>query len=132
LSAWVKNTENIDNLEIYHAALGDKSGTAALNRISYNCGAHYLTDGAEFHVMTIDSLDLDSCDLIQLDVEGFELNALKGAQKTIGAFHPVIMVEDKGLSNRYGSMKGDIEKWLLPLGYIAHTATARDIIFKHQ
>lgn len=128
----VKNTENIDNLEIYNTALGDKTGSGALNRVSYNCGAHYLKDGAEFQVMTIDSLGLDSCDLIQLDVEGFELNALKGAQKTIEEFKPVIMVEDKGLSNRYGSNKGDIEKWLEPLGYIAHAETARDIIFKHK
>lgn len=128
----VKNTENIDNIHIYNTAVGDKAGSAALERISYNCGAHYLKEGAEFHVMTIDSLDLDSCDLIQLDIEGFELNALKGAQKTINAFHPVIMVEDKGLSQRYGSSKGDIEKWLQPLGYIAHAQTARDIIFIHK
>ena len=101
----VKNTGNIDNLEIYNTALGDKAGLGALNRVSYNCGAHYLKNGDEFQVMTIDSLCLDSCDLIQLDVEGFELNALKGAQKTIEEFKPVIMVEDKGLSNRYGSQK---------------------------
>lgn len=128
----VKNTENHDNLTIYNAALGDKAGSGALSRVSHNCGAHYIKSGDEFRVMTIDSLDLDSCDLIQLDVEGFELNALRGAQKTIDAFHPVIMVEDKGLSNRYGTIKGDIEKWLEPLGYTAHANTARDIIFVHR
>lgn len=128
----IKNIENINNIEIYNTALGAAAGAGALNRVSYNCGAHYLKDGDEFQVMTIDSLDLDSCDLIQLDVEGFELNALKGAIKTIDAFHPIIMVEDKGLSNRYGSNKGDIEKWLTPLGYTRCAETARDIIFKHQ
>lgn len=128
----VKNTENINNLHIYNAALGHESGSASLERVSYNCGAHYLKGGQEFVIMTIDSLDLDSCDLIQLDVEGYELNALKGAKKTIDAFHPVIMVEDKGLSNRYGTCKGDIEKWLKPLGYIAKCETARDIIFVHE
>lgn len=128
----VKNLENIENVEIYNTALGNSLGSAALERVSYNCGAHYLRNGSEFHIMTIDSLDLDACDLIQLDVEGYELNALKGAQKTIDAFRPVIMVEDKGLSNRYGSCKGDIEKWLQPLGYIAECETARDIIFVHK
>lgn len=127
----VKNTDNIDNIEIYNTALGDKECSGALNRVSYNCGAHYIKDGNEFKVMTIDSLALDSCDLIQLDIEGFELNALKGAQKTIESFKPVIMVEDKGLSNRYGTQKGDIEKWLEPMGYVIQANTARDIIFKH-
>lgn len=128
----VKNTEHTDNLEIYNAALGDKTGSGALNRVSYNCGAHYIKEGDEFQVMTIDSLDLESCDLIQLDIEGFELNALKGAEKTIDAFRPIIMVEDKGLSNRYGSSKGDIEQWLAPLGYVTYANTTRDIIFVHK
>lgn len=125
----VKNAEGVDNIKAYNAALGLESGTAALDRVSYNCGAHQIKDGEEFHVMTIDSLDLEDCDLIQLDIEGFELNALKGAQKTIEVFKPVIMVEDKGLSERYGSAKGDIANWLAPLGYVENCRTARDIVF---
>lgn len=41
----------------------------------------------------IDDLSLDQCDLIMLDTEGYELNILKGAVKTLEKFHPVIFAE---------------------------------------
>lgn len=125
----VRNTEGRDNIKAWNAALGDKPGTADLHRLSYNCGAHRIKEGNEFHVMTIDALDLPACDLIQLDIEGYELTALKGAQKTIEAFRPVIMIEDKGLSEQYGSKKGDVALWLESFGYVLNGATARDVIF---
>lgn len=118
-----------DNIIAYPYALGERSHTASLSRISYNCGAHFLKEGDEFAVVTIDSLLLNACDLIQLDIEGYEFNALKGAVKTIEKFHPVIMVEDKGLSNKYGSLMGDIGKWLEQFGYKIHSEPHRDIIF---
>lgn len=118
-----------DNIMAYPYALGDKSSMGSLERVSYNCGAHFIKEGDEFPIVTIDSLILEACDLIQLDIEGYELKALKGAQKTIEKFHPVIMVEDKGLSNKYGSLMGDIGKWLEQFGYKIHSEPHRDIIF---
>lgn len=44
-------------------------------------------------MMTIDSLKLYACDLIQLDVEGFERSAIRGAAETINKFKPVITGE---------------------------------------
>lgn len=44
-------------------------------------------------VHSIDSLDLDACDLIQLDIEGYEYQALLGAMETIKKFKPVICLE---------------------------------------
>lgn len=43
--------------------------------------------------ITIDTLHLDACDLIQLDVEGHEFAALLGARHTIFKFRPVIIAE---------------------------------------
>jgi hypothetical protein len=43
--------------------------------------------------MRIDDLALPRCDLIYLDVEGEELNALKGAMETIERCKPVIVYE---------------------------------------
>lgn len=43
--------------------------------------------------MRIDDLALNECDLIQLDIEGFEINALSGAKNTIEKFKPIICCE---------------------------------------
>lgn len=44
--------------------------------------------------ITIDSLNLPACDALFLDVEGYEVEALKGAAKTIALYKPTIMVEE--------------------------------------
>jgi hypothetical protein len=44
-------------------------------------------------MVAIDSMRLTRCDLIKLDVEGMELDALAGAAETIAALHPVLFVE---------------------------------------
>ena len=112
-----------------HAALGDARGKAGLSRDESNIGAHYIVDGEEFTVMRIDDLRLPSCDLICLDIEGYELNALKGGVKTIEKFKPTIVCEDKGLSLRYGSREGDIAEFLAHFGYRPIAKLHRDVVF---
>jgi hypothetical protein len=80
-------------------------------------GVHVNGEG---HIPTIriDDLNLTDCNLMQLDVEGYELNALLGAAKTIDKFKPVLCVEfcEKWL-NRYSANFNDIYQLLGTLGY---------------
>ena len=46
-----------------------------------------------YSLRTIDSFNFDKIDLIKIDVEGHELNALKSAQETILKYKPVILFE---------------------------------------
>lgn len=79
--------------------------------------------------LCIDDLSLRECDLIYLDIEGYEFRALRGALATIERCHPVIVVEDKGLSERYGSARGDIEKWLgAEFGYRVAARPHKDVV----
>ena len=48
--------------------------------------------------LTIDAFTYSSLILIQLDIEGFELNALQGAEKTIKQHRPIIAIEDNKLN----------------------------------
>lgn len=59
-------------------------------------GASYITKGGNqiINCMSIDQLHLDNLTCIQLDIEGHELHALKGAKATIEKNSPLILIED--------------------------------------
>lgn len=91
----------------YRLGLGDKIGENlkmtplkeqifAENCINY--GGRGLTDSGEgeeeVQLTTIDSLNLPKLDLIKLDVQGFEINALKGGEKTIKNNYPLMLIEN--------------------------------------
>ena len=71
----------------------------------------------------IDDLDLSDCDLIWLDLEGYELQALAGALNTIEKFNPVIMAE---------RANQDVVKYLSRWGYKQIDTSNLDCIFKVQ
>ena len=120
-----------ENVSTYNAALGEKNKRAALHRVEKNIGAHWIEPGDEFDMIAIDTLGLQDVDLIMLDIEGYELKALEGAMNTIDRDRPVIVVEDKGLSNKYGSKKGQIEEWLnVEWGYEVVARPHRDVVLK--
>jgi len=120
------------NIEKHNAALGFEPGLKALYGDPSNCGSHAVIEGDEFEVKTIDSLELDACDLIQLDVEGYELFALKGAEETIKKFHPVICIELKSLAAGYGIQDSEVVDWLKARGYGEKLKAGRDVVFVNK
>ena len=58
-----------------------------------NRGKNFVNGSGRIPTYKIDDLKLNSCDLIQLDVEGFEYYALSGGIETIKAYKPVIVLE---------------------------------------
>jgi FkbM family methyltransferase len=50
--------------------------------------------GQRVPLATIDSLNIGSCALIKADVEGMELDVLRGGQETIAKHHPILYVEN--------------------------------------
>lgn len=123
-------TANVpENVVARMAALGDEPGHVGLICDPKNVGAHYIEGHGPIEVVTIDSLSLAACDLIALDIEGYELKALQGAADTIRRFRPVIQIEDKGLSEKYGTFRGDAERWLKAgFGYKVMARVNRDVI----
>ena len=94
-----------------------------------NMGACHIEAGGNIPVISIDTLRLNACDFIQLDTEGYEREAIRGALRTIGQFQPVLMIEDKGLSEKYGMPKDWTEDVLTSLGYRRAGRVENDVVF---
>lgn len=118
-----------ENVFKINAALGAQRGLVGLSHRRDNCGAHQVDGAGVIPTLLIDDLGLALCDLIYLDIEGCELNALYGAEKTIDRCGPVIAVEDKGMSRRYGIEPGAIVAWMAErFGYRVAERMHRDVV----
>ena len=100
-----------DNIIIMNNCVGHKLGEAQLTKYitdgpntnlpyeygtdkNFNLGGISLGKGGEpCNMLTIDSLELEACDYIKIDVEGFEPLVLLGGVNTIKKFHPKILFE---------------------------------------
>lgn len=120
------------NVTKLRAAFGSESGSVTINYETGNLGAQWaapssFADGVS-PMIRIDDLGVTDCDLIYLDIEGGEPSALVGAMDTIRATRPVVVVEDKGLSKRFGYEKGDCEIMLADFGYVVVERPHRDVV----
>ena len=90
------------NIQIYPVALGSEKGNALIfNDSESNRGgasmvrSHSNSTGIEVNVERLDDV-LDASiipKIIKIDVEGFELNVLHGAIRTIQATKPILLIE---------------------------------------
>lgn len=89
------------NVEPLQMALGKRNGVAGIKRFdptkATNYGGISLRDTTgpldEVQICTVDSFNLGRLDLLKLDIEGMELDALEGAAQTVKRCKPVICVE---------------------------------------
>jgi FkbM family methyltransferase len=81
-------------------------------------GLTYINGEGDIPQILLDDLKLEACDLIYLDIEGYELNALRGAANTIARYMPVIAVEINGNGRHYGSSKDELRNWIADAGYV--------------
>jgi FkbM family methyltransferase len=91
------NNCQVDNVVKINAALGEKNEfVQVLRNHRSNVGMHQVRvhAGGLIPVLSIDSFNFESCDMIILDTEGYDHNILKGAVNTIRKFKPVITAEN--------------------------------------
>lgn len=129
---WECLTRNVSeaNVEMHKAGLSDKMGFCKTveGDEPNNAGALQIEEAESGTPMiTIDSLNLNP-DLIQLDVEGFEENALKGARETILRCKPVIIIEQKKLAKN-GMTDAEIAFMIQDMGYYFAERVWSDNVF---
>lgn len=117
------------------ACLGSEASLVNLSIKEKNRGKTHISGDGIYPVYTIDSLGLDICNLIHLDIEGYEYFALQGAQQTINKCQPVIVVEmwDQ-LDNRFGdNLNQKTVNFLAQQGYrFVETLHGSDKVFVHE
>lgn len=93
---------SITNAYCYHKAIGQTKGFIDIPIIDYktfnNFGGvslinHESNKGESVEIINLDLLNLQSCHLIKLDIEGMETEALLGASVLIQTFRPFLYVE---------------------------------------
>lgn len=108
-----------DRVFLYKKAAGEAMGRGREKNFTLaNTGMNAVErmddatgDNAGIEIVTIDSFQFSQLDFIKIDVEGFELEVLKGARQTLQACNPVVMVEV------FEKNKPQVDDWMLSLGY---------------
>jgi FkbM family methyltransferase len=123
------------NVIKFQACLGDSPKLVDLNVNEKNRGKTHISGTGKYPVFLIDNLGLTTCDLIHLDIEGYEYFALLGAVNTIKHCQPVVVIEmwDQ-LDNRFGkNLNQKTEELLTSLSYkFLKKLNDSDKIFIHE
>lgn len=109
------------NVEIHPKALYRKSAMMRtelpFQRRACTAYQTFLDEDGCTQAVSIDALNLPSCGLIKLDLEGNEHNALIGARKTIKKCRPLLIVELTLRCKSFMSSPRAIRLWLGNMGY---------------
>lgn len=89
----------LSNVRALNAAVGRENGRVKIPTIDpttlRNFGAVAIgREGSEVACYAIDGLPMTSLHFVKIDVEGYELEVLKGAKNTIERFRPILFVEN--------------------------------------
>lgn len=121
------------NIIKFQAALGNiRNLVSTTNYMACAGGTHIGSLQGIIPTLLIDDLNLPRLDLIHLDIEGYEYNALRGGVDTIKRCKPIICIEfcDPWLY-RYSTNLSQIENFLSLLSYEYVGEVKGDRVYKY-
>lgn len=86
-----KNTENMTDIDLYNMGAWSKRDTLIFDSRSGR-NSKFSSSGTPVEVTDIDSLIDEKITLLKMDIEGCELQALNGSEKTIKKYKPKLYV----------------------------------------
>jgi len=137
-------THSIKNLTIHPYGLGEIEKSVATNdRLKHKggqrgpLGNHVDTTGENKNqkIKALDILKIENIDLMMIDTEGYELNVLNGAEKTINKYKPMLIIEfhHRNLTEKFGYSLKDLETYIKNLGYQPQGSINKvDRVFVHR
>lgn len=132
------NKNSLEGVFCFNNAVGESNYNAQLNPYStdgennmqpieygssntYNlAGLQIGVGGEDVSVISLDTMGIDSCDFIKLDVEGYEPNVLLGARALIERSRPVISFEVN--YKKSPNIKESSASILESMGYTCHNS----------
>tara|TARA_B100001109_G_scaffold230687_1_gene207379 strand:+ start:252 stop:878 length:627 start_codon:yes stop_codon:yes gene_type:complete len=78
--------------------------------------AKRVNEKGNIRMITLDHMAYEDVDMIKIDVEGYELEVLKGATKTLESVK-YLMIELNNNTKKYGSSNVMVEKFIGDLGF---------------
>ena len=130
----------ISNVFIHECALAETAGSLTLNLTSEHTGTATLADvsARATHKINVDvrvgdNALVEAPRMIKIDVEGFELQALRGLAKTLSTFKPLLITEliEHQLALAGTSVRETAE-FLFDLGYRAYGIGTRRRLLRHR
>jgi FkbM family methyltransferase len=122
--AFRRNCAEKDNVHLFQLALGASSSSVYMEKDRKNSGSSRVHPdqirkiGMRFNMAMLDSFHFTDIDFVKIDVEGYELQVILGAEKTIKAYRPVMVISQKAESaERYGAGRWDAVKLLADWGF---------------
>ena len=111
----LKNLSSFDNIELLDYAVGDIETRVSLTDDDFTQARRIYSIG-NILMKTVDSFKFEDVDLIKIDVEGFEMNVLRGAKDTLKDCN-FLMIELNNNSKKYNSSNNEIEKYIGEYGF---------------
>ncbi len=119
---WNIRLNKAENVTVCPEALGNFHGEARLKLSAY-AGVHsFVRTSAEIRqtgeilvpIIKMDELDMDRVNLIKIDVEGYELEVLRGGERMIRRFKPNLQIE----VHRPHGLECETCNWIKNLGLV--------------
>jgi FkbM family methyltransferase len=130
-SALALNCAMVENIFLYKAALGnDNKPINVVNETAdKQCGAWKVKGSGKIPTLKIDDLNLDDVSIIHLDIEGYELYAIQGAENTIKKCKPLLSFEILNHNVDYGYSQQELYDYVINLGYNSSLKVGNEILF---
>ena len=132
---------NITNVQTYNIGLSDKKGKTILNVCLSQDGLNTMganplrfndINPIEVEIDTLDNIFYNNninVDFIKIDTEGYEYNILKGGEKTIKKYKPIIQLEFNETNMRQCNIRPEqLLNYINELGYKQHNLISEELI----
>lgn len=128
-----KNTVDLPNVQAFDTALGPCAGYCGVvddpTRVGNTGSRQVSRDGWSVHMNMLDTYITKDLDFLKLDVEGYELEVLKGGARTILMMKPTIVMECKDFNPPRHGGPAIAKTFLTNLGYKEVGGVRNDRVF---